>query len=127
MLAPERVFVPATNEHAARWHHRRGNIFGRIDSPLPSERSYMADADTYLARTDAPIGHARETLDARELPPPQPLKNTLERLAAIPESTVLVQLNDRRPQHLYPRLEERGYRYETFEDDGVSVTVIWSE
>lgn len=121
------MLAPGTNEHAARWHHRRGNIFGRIDSPLLSERSYMADADTYLARTDAPIGHARETLDARELPPPQPLKNTLERLEALPDSTALVQLNDRRPQHLYPRLEERGYRYETFEDDGVSVTVVWSE
>jgi hypothetical protein len=36
-------------------------------------------------------------------------------------------VNDRAPQHLYPRLEERGYGHDTVEiDDGV-VTVVWTE
>lgn len=60
----------------------------------------------------------------RDLPPPHPLKDTLERLEETPDSTVLVQLNDRAPQHLYTRLEDRDYEYKTFEDDCV-VTVIW--
>jgi uncharacterized protein (DUF2249 family) len=84
------------------------------------------EAESYLSRTDAPSERPHETLDARELPPPQPLKNTLERLAGLDDSVVLVQLNDRRPQHLYPQLEDRGYRYETVEEDPV-VTVIWNE
>jgi uncharacterized protein (DUF2249 family) len=80
----------------------------------------------YLSETEAPQDRPCETLDARELPPPQPLKNTLEQLAELDDSIVLVQYNDRRPQHLYPKLEERGYTYETLEDDAV-VTVIWRE
>ena len=74
-----------------------------------------------LSRTDAPSDRPRETLDARELPPPQPLQQTLKRLEALDDATVLVQLNDRRPMHLYPILDERGYRYQTVEDDAVSI------
>lgn len=66
-----------------------------------------------------------ERLDARDLPPPHPLRDTLERLPEMPDGTVLVQLNDRAPQHLYPRLEDRGYEYETLELDGDVVTAIW--
>ena len=71
---------------------------------------------------DAPT----ERLDVRNLGPPKPLKNTLERLVDLDDDTVLVQLNDRAPQHLYPKLEDRGYEYETTEaEDGV-VTAIWT-
>lgn len=80
----------------------------------------------YVRRTDAPTEHEVERIDTRELPPPHPLKDTLEHLEETPDSTVLVQLNDRAPQHLYPRLEDRGYEYETIENDSV-VTVIWKK
>jgi TusA-related sulfurtransferase len=79
----------------------------------------------YLAATDAPAGRPFETLDARELPPPQPLQNTLERLVDLDDETILVQINDRAPQHLYPKLDNRGYEYETIETDDGVVTVIW--
>jgi TusA-related sulfurtransferase len=79
-----------------------------------------------VTATAAPDDRPRETLDARELPPPQPLQNTLERLAELDEDWVLVQLNDRAPQHLYPKLVDRGYEYETTEEDGVVVTAIWA-
>jgi len=84
-----------------------------------------ADAEQYLAATDAPADAPWETLDARELPPPKPLSETLERLADLDDSTVLVQLNDRAPQHLYPKLDERGYAHETIATDEATVTVIW--
>ncbi|MEF8801132.1 MAG: DUF2249 domain-containing protein [Halolamina sp.] len=67
-----------------------------------------------------------EYLDARELPPPEPLQNTLERLEAL-DGSVLVQLNDRAPQHLYPRLTDRNYQYETVNAGDVVVTAIWNE
>ncbi len=68
---------------------------------------------------DAPT----ERLDIRNLGPPKPLKNTLERLVELDDDTVLVQLNDRAPQHLYPKW---GYEYETTKaEDGV-VTAIWT-
>lgn len=69
----------------------------------------------------------RERLDVRALPPPEPLRRTLERLAELDDEVVLVQVNDRAPQHLYPMLEERGYAYETAETDDGVVTVIWRE
>jgi len=38
---------------------------------------------------------------------------------------VLVQRNDRAPQFLYPKLDDRGYAHETIEADGAVVTAIW--
>jgi uncharacterized protein (DUF2249 family) len=84
----------------------------------------MDDMVSILEETAAPIDRPRETLDARDLPPPQPLQNTLELLPDLDEDVVLVQYNDRAPQHLYPQLDDRGYEYETVEGDPV-VTVIW--
>ncbi|EMA46070.1 DUF2249 domain-containing protein [Halococcus saccharolyticus] len=86
----------------------------------------MPAVEEYVMGTEAPSDRARETMDARELPPPQPLQNTLERLVELDDETVLVQLNDRAPQHLYPKLADRGYEYETIETELGVVTVIWS-
>jgi TusA-related sulfurtransferase len=79
-----------------------------------------------LTTTDAPTDRPTELLDARDLGPPKPLTNTLERLPELDDETILVQLNDRAPQHLYPKLDDRGYTYETVEIDGAVVTVIWT-
>ncbi|MFC6837916.1 DUF2249 domain-containing protein [Halomarina ordinaria] len=85
----------------------------------------MPEIATYIEEVGAPADRPIETLDARELPPPQPLKNTLERLADLDDEVVLVQRNDRAPQHLYPQLDERGYTYGTIDGDEQVVTVIW--
>lgn len=87
----------------------------------------MVDVPDVVSETAAPADCSWETLDARELPPPQPLQNTLERLTDLNDDTLLVQLNDRAPQHLYPKLSDRGYVYETIEADEVVVTIIWRE
>lgn len=79
-----------------------------------------------VAKTAAPTRTSVEFFDARELPPPKPLQETLERLVQVPDSTVFVQLNDRAPQFLYPKLDDRGYTYETFSIPEGDVTVIWS-
>lgn len=81
----------------------------------------------YLSQTNAPENRPCETIDASELPPPQPLRNTLEQLSESDDTVVLVQINDRQPQHLYPKLDDRGYRYETFESEEDIVTVIWKD
>ncbi|TQQ80087.1 DUF2249 domain-containing protein [Halonotius roseus] len=87
----------------------------------------MGNTADPLSTTDAPTDVPRETLDARELPPPQPLQNTLEQLTELDDETVLVQHNDRVPQHLFPQLDDRGYSYETVETDDAVVTAIWRE
>ncbi|NKE35292.1 DUF2249 domain-containing protein [Natronococcus sp. JC468] len=87
----------------------------------------MTSHRSVVARTDAPTDRPRTVLDVRSLGPPDPLQRTLERLAELPDETVLVQRNDRAPQFLYPKLEDRGYAYETVETDEEVVTVVWRE
>ena len=88
--------------------------------------SIGVNVDAAVEEVGAPPRAPRETLDVRNLGPPKPLANTLERLAGLGTDTVLVQLNDRAPQHLYPKLDDRGYEYGTVEtDDGIVVTSIW--
>ena len=80
-----------------------------------------------LLESDAvPNGADPEELDVRDLPPPEPLQKTLESLEAMADGQVLVQVNDRTPQHLFPMLEERGYSHESTGEDPV-YTAIWSE
>nr|WP_254546464.1 DUF2249 domain-containing protein [Halomarina sp. BND7] len=85
----------------------------------------MAAVEDYVSDTNAPADQPREVLDARELPPPQPLQKTLERLVELDDETLLVQLNDRAPQHLYPQLTDRGYEHDTLETELGIITVIW--
>ncbi|RKD97131.1 DUF2249 domain-containing protein [Halopiger aswanensis] len=88
----------------------------------------MQSPASVVDRTDAPSDRPRETIDVRSLGPPEPLKRTLETLVDLPDETVLVQRNDRVPQFLFPKLEDRGYAHESveLEDDDEVVTVIWS-
>jgi len=79
-----------------------------------------------VRETGAPTDAPRERIDVRNLGPPKPLAETLERLPELDAETVLVQVNDRAPQHLYPKLDDRGYEYATVEaDEGTVVTTIW--
>ena len=66
-----------------------------------------------------------QDLDARGLEPPQPLVNILEALACLPVSAQLAAHTDRRPIHLYPLLQERGFNSQTEEQsDGSFITNI---
>ena len=87
----------------------------------------MPPLTAIVDRTDAPSDRPRETIDVRSLGPPEPLKRTLETLVDHPAETVLVQRNDRVPQFLFPKLDDRGYAHETVERDDDVVTVIWRE
>ena len=82
------------------------------------------DVEDALAATDAPTDRPRERLDVRELGPPDPLVETLETLPELGDA-VLVQVNDRAPQHLYPKLRERGYEFESVDRGDCVVTAIW--
>lgn len=63
-------------------------------------------------------------VDVRELPPPEPLQETLGTLESMDGAGLLVQINDRQPQHLFPMLEERGFAYESIGDEP-AYTAIW--
>ncbi|MHB9285985.1 DUF2249 domain-containing protein [Halobacteriales archaeon Cl-PHB] len=80
---------------------------------------------TALDRLDLPANAPAERLDVADQGPPAPMKETLELLPDLSDDTILVQVNDRAPQHLYPKLEDRGYEYDTHSTDEVVVTAIW--
>lgn len=107
-------------------------MFGKRVGPLTTEPEHMASnhqsreqTAALISETAAPTDAPTERLDVQSLGPPKPLKQTLERLADLDDDTVLVQCNDRAPQHLYPKLEDRGYDFESIETDDATVTVIW--
>lgn len=55
------------------------------------------------------------TIDVSELVPPEPMIRILEALEDLPSGESLLVHHVRRPMHLYPRLDELGYRHETRE------------
>jgi uncharacterized protein (DUF2249 family) len=84
------------------------------------------NVEAAVSETDAPVDAPRKRLDVRNLGPPKPLAETLELLPRLDAGTVLVQVNDRAPRHLYPKLDDRGYEYATVETgDGPVLTAIW--
>lgn len=104
------------------------NILGIIVGAPPAVLCNMAvtDPETEVrAALDFPPDAPTERLEVSDLGPPGPLKETLETLAELDDDTVLIQLNDRVPQHLYPRLTDRGYEFGTVERDDATITAIW--
>ncbi|MDZ7850531.1 MAG: DUF2249 domain-containing protein [Halodesulfurarchaeum sp.] len=80
--------------------------------------------DGLLAVERVPEEREQTVIDVRELPPPEPLQETLGTLGETETDGLLVQINDRQPQHLFPMLEERGYEYESTGSDP-AYTAIW--
>lgn len=64
-------------------------------------------------------------VDARGLEPPQPMVKILEALTVLPAGAELHARTERKPMHLYPQLEERGFAGITEEqNDGSFITKI---
>ncbi|WP_235063417.1 DUF2249 domain-containing protein [Candidatus Halobonum tyrrellensis] len=102
------------------------NVFGTTVWVAPTKPASMESDAELVAESAAPRDRPVERIDVGELPPPEPLRETLERLAELDDEAILVQTNDRAPQHLYPQLSDRGYEFETFERGESVTTVIWS-
>ena len=102
------------------------NAFGVNDGRVGTEPSPMPRETTILEATDAPSDRPTETLDVADLGPPEPLRKTLELLGELSDETILVQRNDRVPQFLLPKLDDRGYAYDAVETDDGVVTAIWA-
>ncbi|MFW6458403.1 MAG: DUF2249 domain-containing protein [Halodesulfurarchaeum sp.] len=82
------------------------------------------DYDGLLEIPGVPTEREPTVVDVRDLPPPEPLQETLGTLEGMDGKELLVQVNDRRPQHLFPMLEERGYEFESTGEDP-AYTAIW--
>ncbi len=63
-------------------------------------------------------------LDVRGLEPPQPMAMVLGTMAKLDPAKRLVVQHERVPMFLYPKLDEKGYTYETHELDQHNVQLI---
>ena len=103
-------------------------VAGSVPSDMRSEPDNPAAVErAAVERTGAPTSGEAVSLDVRSLGPPKPLRETLERAETLGDGDVLVQYNDRTPQFLFPRLEDRGFAYAAVETDATDavVTAIW--
>jgi uncharacterized protein (DUF2249 family) len=82
------------------------------------------DVADLLEGESVPTASDPTVVDVRDLPPPEPLQETLGTLERMDSEGLLVQVNDRTPQHLFPMLEERGYEYESTGTEP-AYTAIW--
>lgn len=101
-------------EHWARqigehdWEIRFFNAGSPRDDQQPATaKSAPPPAENW----DAPS--ATLTIDVSELVPPEPMVRILTALENLPAGATLLVHHVRRPMHLYPRLDELGYRHET--------------
>jgi uncharacterized protein (DUF2249 family) len=63
-------------------------------------------------------------LDVRGMEPPEPMVHTLAALEQLPAGKTLLQINERVPQFLLPKLEELGFVYEVREQNDALVRVF---
>jgi uncharacterized protein (DUF2249 family) len=63
-------------------------------------------------------------LDVRGMEPPEPMVRTLAALETLPPGKTLVQINERVPQFLLPRLDALGFEYRVREQDDALVRVF---
>jgi uncharacterized protein (DUF2249 family) len=89
-------------------------MFTRKSDALPAQVTPMMVSDDSHNRTAPALPNVAE-VDARGLEPPQPMVKILETLATLATGAELHARTDRRPMHLYPHLEERGFTAETLE------------
>jgi hypothetical protein len=84
-------------------------------------------ASALLSAFDEQVPTDRELvlLEVATAPPPKPLTRTLHTLADLEDEEILVQINDREPTGLYPKLDERGVSYATIERDESVLTALW--
>ena len=92
-------------------------------APPPTDRNQPAPGNG-IAPAESEARWTR--LDNQGLEPPEPMIRTFAALGTLADGEVLEIHNDRRPMFLYPHLEERGYKYQTLdEDDGSAFVRIW--
>lgn len=99
-------------------------IFSPALQPVSQVFPKISSIASAAPHTDA-TGDGLIDVDARRLEPPQPMVRILEALARLPQGAKLRARTDRRPVHLYPHLEERGFVGESEEQkDGSFITHI---
>lgn len=81
-------------------------------APAPAEPQATDEGDDVIV------------LDVRGMEPPEPMVHTLAALENLPSGKTLLQINERIPQFLLPKLEEQGFTYSIREQNDQLVRVF---
>lgn len=94
--------------------------------PAEGETAGSAVAPAPAPASDAPEAADEEVivLDVRGMEPPEPMVRTLAALETLPAGRTLLQINERVPQFLLPRLEEMGFTYQIREQNDALIRVF---
>jgi uncharacterized protein (DUF2249 family) len=107
-------------------HAARQNDDGdwEVSFTRTAEANATAPTESPCGCSSAPAAQVVE-IDTRGMQPPQPLVTILEAAATLPGDAEILARTNRRPMHLYPELESRGFSSETKEEtDGSFITYI---
>lgn len=102
-----------SEDHYRVWFYKlkEKNLNNVEPEPMDPDKRIREEADTVY-------------LDVRGLEPPQPMAMILETLAKLAASKTLIVQHERIPMFLYPKLNEKGFSYETHEIDQHNVQLI---
>ena len=89
----------------------------------PERPARMDEPEAVGAAALVDVDESSLVLDVRGLEPPEPLMRTLAALESLPADMVLVQVNSRVPQLLFPMLAERGFACEV-DDSRADVVIV---
>jgi uncharacterized protein (DUF2249 family) len=93
------------------WPTQRDDTAWQVD--FLREQVLSKPSAPQAAQVDWNAPAAEVTIDVSELVPPEPMVKILQTLETLPEDSRLLVHHVRRPIHLYDRLDEMGYAYDT--------------
>lgn len=113
-FAPVPLYEALAKQGFEHWAEHRGDgywvvDFHRLRAAGGTQRSspHQTDSDWETIAT------AEVTIDVSELVPPEPMMKILATLEHLPAGSTLLVHHVRRPMHLYPQLDDLGFRHVT--------------
>ena len=114
VFEPVPLYAVMAKQGYAHWTERLADDDWRVWFHRAPAAAPMGEASADLAEESPPEAGIDDlvVLDVRGLDPPEPMVRTLAALEALPAGKRLVQVNERVPEFLLPRLAELGFEYE---------------
>lgn len=122
---PAPLYVVMGKQGYAHWTEQLGDDDWRVWFYKPSAEETPGEGEASVEQASAADQQNKPTpddesgvaadviiVDVRGLEPPEPMVRTLAALETLPEGKTLLQINERVPQFLLPRLEELGFEHE---------------
>ena len=126
IFEPVPLYVVMAKQGFDHWTERLADddwivwFYPRPSYDEPGRPDASVAIDPPPADTAVDAGEAVVVLDVRGLEPPEPMVRTLAALETLPRDSTLLQINERVPRFLLPKLAELGFSHEVrVQEEGV--------